>query len=173
MRHRVPPHFNRTLTYQMTTITTGLQETGLGCGPDLSGWQCVLLRIRCWTFGLWRRQLLNGRWKWRFSNSTALHTGGYAVSIWLNIAKCHSRVECTTVTALCCQVKGDHNCVKETTQLSRGRSQTALLNSIYFSISTWRWWSSVQNISRTRGNAICIMFSVFNEQDQRTVMGMS
>ena len=31
-----------------------------------------------------------------------------------------------TVIAICCQVKGDRNCVKETAQLSRGRSQLAL-----------------------------------------------
>jgi len=102
-----------------------------------------------------------------------LRAGGYTVSVWLNMAavyaNCHSYVECTTVTALCCQVKGDHNCVKETAQLSRGWAQVALINSIYFSISTcWRW-SSVQKISRTRGNAISIKCSVFNEQDQRTV----
>jgi len=46
------------------------------------------------------------------------------------------------------------------------------MNSIYLNISTCRWWSSVQKISRTCGNAISNTCSVFNEQDQRTVISM-
>ena len=171
-------HISTGLYTSNTTFTTGLQETGWVCGPDLSGWRpvagCCGYGTEHWACDAGSYWLVVGN---EGSPTALCSVQGVIRSAYDNMAavhaKCHSRVECTTVTAMCCQVKGDRDCVKETAQLSRGRSELALLNSTYFSISTCRWWSSVQNISRTRGNAISIMCSVFNEQDQRTVMGMS